>query len=233
MLALPKLSLIVFATAPAARVAALIEEASHALVHARALEFLILDGGRDTGLAQTLDALSLDAAQVRVLPWTGDIDAALNQAAHQARGDWLVTLDSSGRTDPHDLPELLCMARHQGLALVQGRAHHASRAGRWLARLAAPLTAVDAQFQGLYLIEREAMCALPPLKGLMRFLPLLIRRGGGRVGQHPIHWRTPGNAIATSAPRPSFATLGETLMQWRQARRWRPRQVSRRPASTS
>ncbi|MCE3026314.1 glycosyltransferase [Salinicola sp. DM10] len=230
MLALPKLSLIVFATAPAAQVAALIEEASHALVHARALEFLILDSRRDARLAKALEGLLLETDQIKVLPGASDIDAALAQAARQARGDWLVTLDSSGRADPHDLPELLCAARHQGLALVQGRAHHASRARHWLARLAAPFTAVDAQPQGLYLIEREAMCALPPLKGLMRFLPLLIRRGGGRVGQHPIHWRTPGDVIAISAPRPSFATLGETLRQWRQARRWRPRQVSRRPA---
>ncbi|WP_106419809.1 glycosyltransferase family 2 protein [Salinicola tamaricis] len=191
MLALPKLSLIVFATAPAPQVAALIEEASHALVHARALEFLILDGRRDTGFAQALETLSLDPVQVKVLPWTGDIDAALSQAADQAQGDWLVTLDSSRRADPHDLPEMLCMARHQGLALVQGRAHHASRTQRSLARLAAPFTTGHQFAQGMYLIEREALCALPPLKGLIRFLPLLIRRGGGRVGQHPIHWRTP------------------------------------------
>ncbi|WP_353979349.1 glycosyltransferase [Salinicola endophyticus] len=230
MLALPKLSLIVFATDPAARVAALIEEASSALVHARALEFLILDGGHDARLAKALEGLSLKADQIKVLPWASDIDAALAQAARQAQGDWLVTLDSSGRADPHDLPDILCAARHQGLALVQGRAHHASGAGHWLARLAAPFTTSHQFAQGLYLIEREALCALPPLKGLMRFLPLLIRRSGGRVGQHPIHWRTPGEAIATSAPRPSFATLGETLRQWRQARRWRRRPGSRRPA---
>ncbi|WP_157959006.1 glycosyltransferase family 2 protein [Salinicola endophyticus] len=229
MLALPKLSLIVFATAPAAQIAALIEEASRALVHARALEFLILDGGRDARLAQALGDLALDVARVRILPWSGDIDTALGQAARQAQGDWLVTLDSSGRADPHDLPDMLCAARHQGLALVQGRAHHASGAKRWLARLATPFTAAHQPPQGLYVIEREALRALPPLKGLMRFLPMLIRRGGGRVGQHPILWRTPSDAVAP-APRPSLGALGETLMQWRQARRWRPRQVSRRPA---
>ncbi|GHB09782.1 glycosyltransferase family 2 protein [Modicisalibacter luteus] len=119
------------------------------------------------------------------------------QAAHQARGTWLATLDGDGQNDPADLPRLLDKARHEDVAMVAG--HRVSRRDDWLKRVSSrvanrirsALLKDDTPDTGcgLKVIRRDAFVTLPYFDHMHRFLPALIQSQGGRCVSVPVNHR--------------------------------------------
>ncbi|WP_110666243.1 glycosyltransferase [Salinicola halophilus] len=192
MLALPSLSVLITVTDATHRVQSLVREASCALRHARALEFIVVDDATASPTAAALARLAESDPRVRVLRQRTAIgkDAALWRACESARSEWVVTLDATGRDDPYDLPEMFCHALHQGLTLIHGRALAPSG---YRKRLAAWASACGIHrgdtHHGMRLVRQAALVSLPVMPGLERYLPLLVARQGGLIERHPAHVR--------------------------------------------
>jgi dolichol-phosphate mannosyltransferase len=232
MLELPTLSLVIIVQDATHRVGSVIAEASRALRHATSLEFIVIDaasGESDDGDDRdNLTQLADTDSRIRLYRQTAAIgaDAALWQAGSLARGEWIVTLDARGRDDPHDIPDMLCEARHQGLTLVEGIPLDPRcrwRKPLFRAARSVGIELADSERCGLRLIQRDVLTALPSVESLHRFLPLLIRRSGGRIGSYRVNRRQ-----VTSTPRPSHWSIPariagharDWLGMWWLSRRW-------------
>lgn len=228
MLALPKLTLVITVDAAAHCAARVVDETSDALRHAAALEFVIIDDASGENDEGALARLAVADERVRLYRHSTAIgaDAALWQAGQLARGEWIATLDAYGRDDPHDIPDMLCEARHQGLTLIEGIP--VDPRCRWKRSLFRLMRTVGMELAGsgrcgLRLIRRDVLTTLPSVENLHRFLPLLIRRGGGRVGSYRVNLRH-----VAQAPRPSLWNLParsagharDWLGMWWLSRRW-------------
>lgn len=219
MLALPTLTFVITVDDAAHRVGRVIDDAS---------------GENDEG---TLARLAAADDRVRLYRHASPIgaDAALWQAGQLARGEWIATLDAYGRDDPHDIPDMLCEAEHQGLTLIEGIP--LDPRCRWKKSLFRATRKVGVELAGsercgLRLIRREVLTTLPSVENLHRFLPMLIRRGGGRIGSYRVNLRH-----VPQAPRPSLWNLParsagharDWLGMWWLSRRWHaPRSPSKR-----
>ncbi|WP_110688020.1 glycosyltransferase [Salinicola aestuarinus] len=187
MLALPSLSILITVTDATHRVQSVVEEASRALRHARSLEFIVVDDATASLTAESLARLAESDSRVRVLRQSLPIgeDAALLRAGEVAANEWVATLDASGRDDPHDLPEMLCQARHHGLTLVHGKAMapigYRDRATHWVASLG---RSGSSHHHGMDLVRRDALALMPDMTGLKRYLPLLVARRGWLMECH-------------------------------------------------
>lgn len=233
MLALPKLSIVITVTDASHRVASVIDEASRALSHATLLDFIVVDDATDDTTQRELAALADADERVRLYrqPTAMGTDAALWQAAELALGEWIVTLDAYGRDDPHDVPEMLCDAQQYGLTLVEGiplapRCRWKRTACRIARSVGIELT--DSIKCGLRLVRKDALSALPPIERLHRFLPLLIRRGGGRIGIYRVNPRYANEAPGMTFRQWPLRTLGDVrdwLGVYWLSRRWRPRRT--------
>ncbi|MDH4572558.1 glycosyltransferase family 2 protein [Salinicola acroporae] len=233
MLELPKLSLVIIVHDASHRVEHVVAEASTALRHAAALEFVVIDDasgesdhGRLARLAATDDRIRL----YRQSTPTGG-DAASWRAGNLARGEWIATLAADGRDDPHDIPDMLCEAEHQGLTLVEGIP--LDPRCRWKRALfrafrRAGIELADGDSCGLRLVKREALVALPSIDKLQRFLPLLIRRRGGQTSSYRVNLRAPSaHASPWQLAAGSLGHARDWLGMWWLSRRWHP---SHRPA---
>lgn len=241
MLELPTLSLVIIVQDAMHRVGDVVDEASQALRHATSLEFIVIDAGSgesdDRNNRGILRQLADTDSRIRLYrqPATLGADAALWQAGSLARGEWIVTLDAHGRDDPHDIPDMLCEARHQGLTLVEGIP--LDPRCRWrkpLFRVARILgiELADSERCGLRLIQREVLTSLPSVESLHRFLPLLIRRSGGRIGSYRVNRRQ-----VSSMPRSSHWSMParvagyarDWMGMWWLSRRWHAQRTPGKP----
>lgn len=239
MLALPKLSIVITVADGSHRVFSVIEEASRALGHATLLDFIIVDDATDDATGHELATLAHADPRIRLYrqPTSIGSDAALCQAAEIAQGDWIVTLDAYGRDDPHDVPDMLCDGQQQGLTLVEGiplapRCRWKRTACRLARAVGVELT--DSVKCGLRLVRKDALTALPPVERLHRFLPLLIRRSGGRIGTYHVNLRHVAEAPRTTFWQWPLHAAGDARdwlgMYWL-SRRWRPRRTLARGRS--
>lgn len=228
MLALPTLSIAIIVNDASHRVGSVIDEASVALKHAAALDFIVIDDATSDETGQTLSALAIEDDRIRLYRQPSPIgaDAALWQAGTVAKGDWIVTLDAYGRDDPHDLPDMICDARQQALALVEGIPLNPRcrwrAAGLRIARTLG-LTVLRSDRSNLYLIQRHALTTLPCVDRLRCFLPMLIRRSGGRIGRYQVNARHVPQAPHASlwqAPAQTAANARDWLGMWWLSRRW-------------
>ncbi|WP_251976894.1 glycosyltransferase family 2 protein [Salinicola avicenniae] len=228
MLALPKLSIVLIVSDRHHRVPAVIDEASRALPHAETLDIVIIDDATETANGQRLHALAAADPRVRLYRQPTPIgdDAALRQAVALVNGEWVARLDAYGRDDPHDLPDMLCEARQYGLTLVQGVP--LDPRCRWRASLlrVARRFGLESRRSGTYgmrLIRRDVLATLPAVNRVQHFLPMLIRRTGGRVGTLYVNRRP-----SRQAPRPALRQLPLQLLRdtldglgmWWLTKRW-------------
>lgn len=231
MLALPKLSIVITVTDGSHRIDGVIREALQALHHASQLDFIVIDDATQESTTRDLARLGQRDARVRVFRQAVPIgrDAALSYAAELAEGEWIVTLDATGRDDPHDIPDMLCDAQQSGLTLVQGvPLAPRCRYRRVGARAAGALgiTLEDDGGCGMRLIHREALAELPAVARLHRYLPLLVERGGGRVGSYPVSVRSGRGSVKRDAfrwPARALGDMRDALGMWWFSRRWHPR----------
>jgi glycosyltransferase involved in cell wall biosynthesis len=142
------------------------------------------DGSTDATRARLL-ALQAREPRLRVLDLDGNFGeaSALSAGLHQARGEFVVTLDGDGQNDPADIPLLLDTLRGGHLKAVSGRRLNRQE-GYWLrvlpSRLANALivwvTRVPVHDCGCGL-KAYQRAALPPLhlpRGLHRFMPAIF-----------------------------------------------------------
>lgn len=126
--------------------------------------------------------------------------AAIWTGVRLARAPWIVTLDGDGQNDPADIPTLLEARAARGAdanLLVNGR--RARRRDSWSKRVSSRIAnAVRRRVLGddtadtgcgLKLFPREAFLRLPFFDHMHRFLPALVRRGGGEVVSVPVGHR--------------------------------------------
>ncbi|OLO04434.1 MULTISPECIES: glycosyltransferase [Salinicola] len=234
MLELPKLSLVVTVHDTFHQVGRVVAEASSALRHAAKLEFIVIDDASGENDEGELARLAAGDNRIRLYRQATPIgtDAAFWQAGNLARGVWVATLDAEGRDDPHDIPDMLCQAQHQGLALVEGipldpRCRWKRAIFRGARKLGIELA--GSERAGLRLIRRDVLVALPSVESLHRFLPLLIRRGGGRIGSYRVNLRQAARSSRFSPwylPARLTAHARDWLGMWWLSRRWHVQRVS-------
>lgn len=122
--------------------------------------------------------------------------AAMYVGIMSARGEVIVTLDGDLQNDPADIPRLI-EKLHEGYDMVCG--YRAKRKDTFFKRLQSRIAnAVRSRFIGdgirdtgcsLKVLRREARHALPPFKGMHRFIPAFIRRAGYCIAEVPVNHR--------------------------------------------
>jgi dolichol-phosphate mannosyltransferase len=166
-------------------------------------EVIYVDDGSTDGTAVELARLLGLFRRLRVLRHLhcSGQSAALWTGVHAARAPWIATLDGDGQNDPADIPRLFeALARCDDgtrMELVAGL--RVKRRDSWLRRVSSRVAngirsrilrdGVLDTGCGLKLILREAYLRLPYFDHMHRFLPALIRRGGGEVATVPVGHR--------------------------------------------
>ncbi|MCX4764333.1 glycosyltransferase family 2 protein [Streptomyces sp. NBC_01275] len=148
-------------------------------------EVVAVDDGSTDRTAELLAAFRLGWPELRVigLRRNSGHQAALTAGLDRAVGAYVVSIDADLQDPPEKIPEMLALARGEGLDIVYGiRADRASDTGfkRWTAglyyrlvrRLAGP--SVPAQAGDFRLLSRAAVDALKALPDQQRVYRLLV-----------------------------------------------------------
>ncbi|MGW7565398.1 glycosyltransferase family 2 protein [Streptomyces tendae] len=173
-------------------------------------EVVAVDDGSVDRTAELLDAFRLGWPELRVvaLRRNSGHQAALTAGLDRARGAYVVSLDADLQDPPEKIPDMLALARAEGLDIVYGvRADRSSDSGfkRWSAglyyrlmrRLAGP--SVPAQAGDFRLLSRAAVDALRALPDQQRVYRLLVPWLGFPSGQ-VTYERAPRTAGRTKYP---------------------------------
>ncbi len=162
-------------------------------------EIIAIDDGSTDGSRQVLSELAADRSNFMVLRFAKNAgqSAACAAGFDAAIGDIIVTMDADGQNDPGDIPVLLDALRDPGLEAAVGyrvfrRDSHwksvqsriANSARNWITRDNIRDTGCS-----LKAIRASAAVRLPRFNGMHRFLPTLVRQGGGRVVEVPVTHR--------------------------------------------
>lgn len=195
----PRLSVLIPAHNEAGNLLRLLDEVDCALAQLDH-EVLIVDDGSDDGSWELLEHMACANRRLRPLRHERGAGQSTSvwQAAWQARGEWLATLDGDGQNDPADIPAMLARAITEQATLVGG--HRVLRRDTWLKRLSSRVANRVRQTLlnddspdsgcGLKIIRRDAFLRLPYFDHMHRFLPALICAQGGRCLSHPVHHRS-------------------------------------------
>ncbi|MGW2293924.1 glycosyltransferase family 2 protein [Streptomyces violaceorubidus] len=173
-------------------------------------EVVAVDDGSGDRTPELLDAFRLGWPELRVvaLRRNSGHQAALTAGLDRARGAYVVSLDADLQDPPEKIPDMLALARREGLDIVYGvRADRSSDSGfkRWTAgvyyrlmrRLAGP--SVPAQAGDFRLLSRAAVDALKALPDQQRVYRLLVPWLGFPSGQ-VTYERAPRTAGRTKYP---------------------------------
>ncbi|WP_460068577.1 glycosyltransferase family 2 protein [Streptomyces sp. YKOK-I1] len=157
-------------------------------------EVVAVDDGSTDRTAELLAAFRLGWPELRIigLRRNSGHQAALTAGLDRALGAYVVSIDADLQDPPEKIPEMLALARDEGLDIVYGiRADRASDTGfkRWTAglyyrlvrRLAGP--AVPSQAGDFRLLGRPAVDALKSLPDQQRVYRLLVPWLGFPSGQ--------------------------------------------------
>lgn len=185
-------------------VESLLEEINAVMKVPGRYEIVAIDDGSNDGTLERLRAAETSSGgNISVVVHTHNRgqSAAICSGVDAAHGEWIITLDGDGQNDPADIsallrlveeppangaPDLVCgdrrTRRDNLLRRVSSRIANGVRS-RLLAD-ATPDTGC-----GLKIIRRAAFMRLPRFNHMHRFLPALIRRGGGRSISVPVSHR--------------------------------------------
>jgi dolichol-phosphate mannosyltransferase len=198
----PELSVVVPVHNEAGNIAPLLAEIEAALGGRIDFEIVYVDDASSDGGRDELVRARRENPRLRVLRHRHQCgqSAALHTGIAAARAPWIATLDGDGQNDPADIPSLIDLRDAKsdpGLQMIAGvrRKRHdsvikrlSSRGANGIRRAVLRDATVDTGC-GLKLFRREAFLALPFFDHMHRFLPALIRRGGGSVIEAPVGHR--------------------------------------------
>src|SRR2546428_12283038 len=182
----------------------LLEEIARALQPGRGgrgprYEIVAVDDASTDGSLDVLKRLTRDYPELRIvaLAQHAGQTAALAAGLRAARGRAIVTLDADLQNDPADVPALLAELEQSGATAVVGyrvyrhdsawerlQSHIANGVRNRLNRETIRDTGCS-----LKAFRADAVRALPLVNGMHRFLPTLIRMGGGTVVEVPVRHR--------------------------------------------
>ncbi len=163
-------------------------------------ETVAVDDGSTDGSLEVLHALRKTYPRLRIVALARNAgqSAAFAAGFAAARGDVVVTMDADGQNDPADVPRLLAALDDPArpAAAVGFRARRADSAWRrFQGRVANACRnritgdAIRDTGCSLKAMQRGAVKAIPCFDGMHRFLPSLIRLGGGAVVEVPVGHR--------------------------------------------
>ena len=201
-LSVPELSVVVPVHDEAANIAPLIAEIDAALSGRIEFEIVYVDDGSGDASAEELARARRHHPRLKVLRHRAQCgqSAALGTGIAAARAEWIATLDGDGQNDPADILPLVEARDQSGdpnLRMIAGvrRKRRDSLFRRLSSRIANAVRrrvlrdATTDTGCGLKLFRREAYLALPAFDHMHRFLPALIKRGGGAVLEVPVGHR--------------------------------------------
>ena len=158
-------------------------------------EILFADDGSTDGSGEVLDALALKDGGVKVIGFrtnTGKA-AALQAGFERATGDYIVTMDGDLQDDPAEIPALIA-ALESGLDMVSGwkkdrkdplSKRLPSKFYNLVVRFFSGMTLHDFNC-GLKAYRREVVKSLKIYGELHRYIPVLAKFNGFRVGEIPV-----------------------------------------------
>lgn len=182
-----------------ANIDTLAAELESALAPVPGWECLWVDDGSTDGSARLLAALHAREPRHRVLRFSTrrGQTAALLAGWRAARGAWVGSVDGDGQNDPADLPRLLEAARLGQVDMVNGV--RARRNDSWVRRMSSRIAngfrnrvtndRVTDVGCSVRVFRRRFVEGLPPLNGMHRFLPTLVRMAGGTRLEMPVTHR--------------------------------------------
>lgn len=200
--ALPEITIVVPARDEAENVEALLADVRAALDGRVDYEVVFVDDGSVDATPARLRDLARVFPRLRWVRHGAPCgqSAATWTGVRLARAPWIVTLDADGQNDPADIPSLLEVRTARGPGakiLVTGTRER--RRDNWTKRTSSRIAnAVRRRVLGdgtpdagcgLKLFPRNAFLAFPYFDHMHRFLPALMRRGGGEVVSVPVRHR--------------------------------------------
>jgi len=160
-------------------------------------EVIFVDDGSGDGTFEVLESMALRDAAVKVVQLRRNFgqSAALQAGIDFSQGAVLVTMDGDLQNDPRDIPALI---GHLG-AWDAATGWRRERPDPWLKRVSSRIangvrnrvTREDVHDSACTLraLRRSCALAMPPYRGMHRFVPTLLRMAGFRVLEVPIHHR--------------------------------------------
>ncbi len=202
---MPKVSVVIPFYNEEANVASVLNELLEVLDDLRArrgwdFEVLCVDDGSSDGTLAEVLAFVRRRPEVRALHFGVNYGqtAALSAGFHQARGEWVVTMDGDGQNDPRDIPRLLDLMAQSDYDVISG--WRKDRKDPWLTRrlpsrvanaLISRITGVRLRDYGCTLkaYRRELLQDLHLYGEMHRFIPALARWLGARIAEVPVGHR--------------------------------------------
>lgn len=159
-------------------------------------ELLVVDDGSTDGTPDVLHELRTRRPDLRAVRLRRNVgkSAALQSGLDHSRGETIVLLDADGQDQPEEIP-LLLAALDERLELVTGRRverqdrfvkRHTSRLYN---RVTAKVTGVEGSDfnSGLKAMRRAVVEPMSLYGELHRYIPVLAKWSGFRVGEVPVH----------------------------------------------
>jgi dolichol-phosphate mannosyltransferase len=233
----PLLSVVIAGHNDEHEVVPLINDVRHALQGHVEYEIIYVDDGSSDGSYHVLRQVGQSVSILRVIRLQNSVGptGSLRAGIDAARGTWVVTLVGSGVYDPADIPSMFEMAMHyDGSAPLLVTGH---RGGQWKSGLRQMLDAGSSLLRRLYLGEesgvdpacnfrlgsRELWRSLPWFNHMVRYMPALVTRSGGRVISVPINYRTRPGKGSSWGKVGLFAAMRDARgVRWLQVRVCRP-----------
>lgn len=200
-------------------------------------EAVFLDDGSADGTAAALAAATNGWREARVIPLGVNQGqaAALLRGFHEARGEWIITMDGDGQNSPGDIQALIAETK-TGDMVVGIRA---TRRDSWLRRM---MSRIGNEVRGRMLGDnlQDSGCALKvfraeivraffPIRSLYSFMPAMAIAAGYRLVEIPVNHRERLTGVSkygfgTFAWRPMVDLLALWwLLRCRPALKRRPR----------
>jgi dolichol-phosphate mannosyltransferase len=197
-------------------------------------ELLFVDDGSSDGTAHILQELVAKRPEVRMIRFRHNAGqtAALDAGFKRARGQVVVTLDADLQNDPRDIPHVLEKLKdYKDYDVVCGIRQH--RQDTWWRRLSSKIAnrirrsvlhddIIDIGCS-LRAYRRHCLASIKLYHGMHRFLPVLLRLEGFRIGQTPVshHPRRYGRSKYNARNRAWRALMDLWAVRWMQSRQLR------------
>ena len=194
-------------------------------------EMIFVDDGSSDGSRDLLKEMASQFPLLRILGLKTNrgLSTALLAGMKEARGRFIVTLDSDLQNDPADIPKLLGKLDQFDMATGWRQ----KRNDPWLKRVSSRIAnAVRNWFSGenihdsactLRAFKKECVQDLPIFDGMHRFLPTLVKMEGYRIIEVPVthHSRRFGQSKYNIRNRMIRSFIDLLAVRWMQGRRIR------------